>query len=436
MHKILSLLFVWATLLLAEQNATEHYVPLDISGVEFETMSSFPSTEKIKRPEFSPLKPLVKSAKESETEFLKRVRLATQKRQAETFPVQQKYRAEVLRRNNVANSSKKEFDELVAKYNQKLKKFRDFIDYDAKVHGGPKVSQNYPKLQDVSLEFDDSQQDPNLNDPYLPLITSYENKSYSQRDDELAKLVKRTKKVYPDYKSWLFVISIEKYANADKVPFANRTSRMMTEAFKKKLGIPKRHIIVLENEEATGENILRQLEKMIKRIQPKDSVYFYFVGHAMSGPSGKNYLVAYDGSVDMMSREGLIGMEKIFNAFQRSRAARTFAFIDASFMGVSDGIALRKGEKSASPVKKTKYHKRLNIINAAHRDQMANAYFEKGYRLFSYFLIKGALAEKEQDAGEMFDTLQEEIMKVSKSYGPEFEQEPEFFGYRNLAMQK
>ena len=436
MHKILPLLLVWVSLLTAENNMTQEYVPLDISEVEFETMSSFPSTEKIERPVFSPLKPLVKKRKEREAAFLQRVRKATQTRQTETFPVQQKYRAEVLRRNNVANSSKREFDELVSKYNQKLKKFRDFIDYDAKVHGGPKVSQNYPKLQDVSLKFDDSQQDPNLNDPYLPLITSYENKKYSKKHDELSQLIKRTKKVYPDYKSWLFVISIENYENADKVLFANRTSRKVTEAFKKKLGIPKRHVIVLENEQATGSNISKQLEKMIKRIQPKDSVYFYFVGHAMSGPSGKNYLVAYDGSVDMMSREGLIGMEKIFNAFQRSRAARTFAFIDASFMGVSDGIPLRKGEQYTSPVKKTKYHKRLNIINAAHRDQMANAYFEKGYRLFSYFLIKGALSEKEQDAGEMFDKLQEEITQISKSYGPEFEQEPEFFGYRNLAMQK
>ena len=341
-----------------------------------------------------------------------------------------------MRRNNIASSSKNEFDDLVRNYNLKLQKFRQFLDHDAKVHGGQKVSQNYPKLQDVSMVFDDSQQDPNLNDPYLPLLTSYNQKKYSAKNDELHNLIKGTKKVYPDYKSWLFVVSIENYANADKVLFASRTSKTMVKAFQKKIGVPSRHTIVVENEKATGTNILKQLEKMIKRIQPKDTIYFYFVGHAMSGPSGKNFLLAYDGSVDMMSQDGLVGMERIYNAFQRSKAGRTFAFVDASFSGVSDGIPLKKGESYTSPVKKTKYHKRLNIINAANRDQMANAYFAKGYRLFSYFLIKGALSEKEQDAGEMFDTLQQEIMTVSKSYGPDFAQEPEFFGYRNLAMQK
>lgn len=436
MHKILTLLVVSTLSLLAENNILNNYIPLDISAIELESMSAFPSTEKIVVPEFSRLKPLHKKRGESEEIFLKRVKTATQKRQDETLESQQMYRSKVLRRNNIARSSKNEFDILVQDYNMKLQKFRQFLDYDAKVNGASKVSQNYPELQPVSMSFDDSQQDPNLNDPYLPLLTSYSLKKYSDKNDELTNIIKRTKKVYPDYKSWLFVISIEDYANADKVLFASRTANTMVNAFQKKLGIPKRHIIRVENENATGENILKQLTKMIKRVQPEDTVYFYFVGHAISGPSGKNFLLAYDGSVDMMRDEGLVGMKRIYNAFQRSKAGRTFAFIDASFMGVSDGIPLKKGESYSAPVKKTKYHKRLNIINAANRDQMANAYFSKGYRLFSYFLIKGALSEKEQDAGEMFDNLQNEIMSISTSYGPDFEQEPEFFGYRNLAMQK
>jgi len=436
MRKTFIYLLLGVLALASEPQNISAYVPLDISDVKFETMASFPSTEKIPVPKLEEMKPLKQKRKESDPAFLKRVKEATATRQAETYPIQAAYRADVLRRNNIASSSKNEFDELVRKYNTRLHKFRDFIDYDAKLHGAPPVSQNYANLQDVSLEFDDSLQDPNLDDPYLPLTIAYENKKFSSKNDDLRKLIKRTKKAYSDYKSWLFVVSIEKYEHADDVLFATRTSKAMVDAFQKKLGIPTRHTVVLNDSNATGANILSALEKMVKRIQPKDTVYFYFVGHAMAGPSGKNFLLAYNGSVDMMSRKGLIGMNRIYNTFQRSKASRTFAFIDASFNGITDGIPLKKGEKFTSPVKKTKYHKRLNIINAAHREQMTNAYFAKGYRLFSYFLIKGSLSEKEQDAGDMFDTLQQEIIKVSKSYGPDFEQEPEFYGYRNLAMQK
>ena len=436
MQKFLVLLAVSCMSLLAEEKLTQEYVPLDISAVHLGSMETFSSTEKIAVPELSSLEALQKKRGESEEAFFKRVRNATQKRQQATFDIQKRYRDGVLQRNNIASSSKDEFDKQVRKHNQKLHKLRLFLDHDAKVHNAASVSQKYPRLKEVSTAFDGSLQDPNLNDPYLPLLTSYSDKKYSVKEDELHKLIKRTKKGYPDYKSWLFVVSIENYANADTVLFASRTAKAVVTAFQKKMGVPSRHTVVVENEKATAANILTALEKMINRIQPEDTVYFYFVGHAMSGPSGKNFLLAYDGSVDMLDDDGLVGMERIYNAFQRCRAERTFAFIDASFMGVSDGIPLKKGEHLIGPVKKTKYHKRLNIINAANRDQTANGYFEKGYRLFSYFLIKGALSEKEQDAGEMFDDLQLKMLQVSTTYGPEFTQEPEFFGYRNLAMQK
>ncbi|WP_345974832.1 hypothetical protein [Sulfurimonas sp. HSL3-7] len=436
MQKLLVLLAISWVSLLAEENLIQNYVPLDISAVHLGSMDAFASTEKIAVPELSSLKAFQKKSGESEAAFLKRVRNATQKRQQATFDIQKSYRDEVLQRNNSANSSKEEFERQVRKHNQKLQKLRTFLDYDAKVHGAASVSQEYPQLIDVSTVFDTTLQNPNLNDPFLPLLTSYSDKTYNAKDDELARLIKRTKKSYPDYKSWLFVVSIENYANADSVLFASRTAKAVVSTFQKKMGVPLRHTIVVENEKATAANILAALEKMINRIQQEDTVYFYFVGHAMSGPSGKNFLLAYDGSVDMLDDDGLVGMERIYNAFQRCRAERTFAFIDASFMGVSDGIPLKKGERLSGPVKKTKYHKRLNIINAANRDQTANGYFEKGYRLFSYFLIKGALSEKEQDAGEMFDDLQLKMLQVSTTYGPEFTQEPEFFGYRNLAMQK
>lgn len=436
MHKTVLLLAISILSLSAETHNPDRYIPLDVSAVKLEGMEKPPSTEKIAIPELTALKRSGMKTGESETDFLKRIRALTQERQDATFETQKRFRDAVLQRNKVASSAKVEFDKSVVTYNRKLAQIRHFLDYDARVHGVKSVSKDYPQFQDVSFVFDDSMQDPNLNDPYLPLLTSYSGKKYSLKNDELHRLIEGTKKVYPDYKSWLFVVSIEEYADADRLLFATRTSQAIVSAFQKKLGIPSRHIIKLENEEATGANIMLQLEKMIKRVQPEDTIYFYFVGHATSGPSGDNFILAYDGSADMPGADGLVEMERIYNVFQRSRAGRTFAFIDASFTGVSDNIPLKKGETERSPVNKTTYHKRLNIINAANRDQTANAYFEKGYRLFSYFLIQGALSGREQDAGEMFDDLQLKILQVSTTYGPEFTQEPEFFGYRNLAMQK
>ncbi len=78
-------------------------------------------------------------------------------------------------------------------------------------------------------------------------------------------------------------------------------------------------------------------------------------------------------------------MQRIYNAFQRSSAGRTFVFVDASFMGVSDGIALKKGERETAPVKKTKYHKRLNIINAANVTRWQMPILKKGTASLAIF---------------------------------------------------
>ena len=81
------------------------------------------------------------------------------------------------------------------------------------------------------------------------------------------------------------------------------------------------------------------------------------------------------------------------------------------------------------------YHKRLNILNSTKGQETANADFSNGYRLFSYYLVKDLLS-KPQNAGELFDTLRTQIRDISKMYGNAYVQEPDFFGYRELTMQK
>jgi len=119
-----------------------------------------------------------------------------------------------------------------------------------------------------------------------------------------------------------------------------------------------------------------------------------------------------------------------------SKALRTFSFIDASFNGVTDGTPIIKGKKRLKMRPRAEgYHKRLNILNSARGEDTSNAYFEKEYRLFSYFVAKEVLS-KPQNAGQLFDNIRTKIRGVSREYGHRYLQEPEFFGYRELTIQK
>ncbi len=280
-------------------------------------------------------------------------------------------------------------------------------------------------------------QSPSLIDPYDPLFTAYKD-AYSLSDvsNELEVMLKTKQKKYSDGKSWLFLVAIEEYLYADPVLFARRTGEIVKSTFQKKLDISERNIITLYNKEATNKNINTQLRKLIRRVQRNDVIYFYYCGHALSNKNGEQLILPYDGIADFANSHNTIKIERMYNRFLNSKASRTFAFIDASFNGTSDGVPLVKGlENPEMRPRAEGYHKRLNILNSSRAQDTANADFSNGYRLFSYYLVKDVLS-KPQNAGELFDNIRTQIRDVSRMYGDAYMQEPEFFGYRELTMEK
>ena len=280
-------------------------------------------------------------------------------------------------------------------------------------------------------------QNPSLIDPYDPLFLAYKDVHILNNVNiDLEKMLNTKQKKYADGKAWLFVIAIEEYKYTDPVLFARRTGEIMTKVFQKKLDISKRNTIKLYNKEATAKNIRVQLRKLVRRVQRNDIIYFYYCGHGLSNRGGEQLILPYDGMPDFTDSKNTIKIERIYNKFLNSKAVRTFSFVDASFNGVTDGVALRKGlDESKMRPRAEGYHKRLNILNSTRGQDTSNALFVREYRLFSYFLIKEVLSGP-PNAGKLFDNVRTKVREVSREYGHEYLQEPEFFGYRELMMQQ
>jgi len=283
----------------------------------------------------------------------------------------------------------------------------------------------------------EKRQSPSLIDPYDPLYLAYKDvKKLRDLNFDIDKMLKGDQKKYRDQKAWLFIVAIEEYQYTDPVLFARRTAEAVKSTFQKKLEISPRNIITLYNKDATAKNIRVELRKLIRRIQRNDVVYFYYCGHGLSNSSGEQLILPYDGMPDFTDSSNTIKVERMYNKFLNSKALRTFSFIDASFNGVTDGVPIVKGlERLDMRPRAEGYHKRLNILNSARGQDTSNAYFEKEYRLFSYFVAKEVLC-KPQNAGELFDNIRTKIRSVSRDYGHKYLQEPEFFGYRELTIQK
>ena len=280
-------------------------------------------------------------------------------------------------------------------------------------------------------------QSPSLVDLYDPLFLAYKNvDTLRDVNGDLSELLQSKQTKFQDGKSWLFLIAIEDYKYTDPVLFARRTGAVVKETFQKKLDIAERNVITLFNEKATIKNISVELRKLLRRVQRNDVIYFYYCGHGFSNKRGEQLILPYDGMPDFADGKNSLKIERLYNKFLNSKALRTFSFVDASFNGVTDGVPIIKGLESLNIRPRAEgYHKRLNILNSARGQDSANAYYEKEYRLFSYFLTKEVLS-KPQSAGELFDNIRTKIRKISSGYSKEHLQEPEFFGYRELTIQK
>ena len=325
---------------------------------------------------------------ESREAFSKRVRKLHLERKVEVFPLQKEYRMAVEDRNRRLLSSEKK-------------------------------------------------QNPNLLDKKDPLFLAYLHSDvFDGVNDELITKLNAKQRKFNEKRAWLFIIAIEEYEKTDPVLFATRTASLVEQTFQKKLNISKRNIVSLINKEATLENINNQLKKLLKRVQRNDVVYFYYCGHGVSSKRGEELILPYDGDPEYLNHQNTISIERIYNKFLNSKALRTFSFVDASYNGVTDGIALIKGRKDFKMRPRPEgYHKRINILNSARAQDTSNGYYTKGYRLFSYYLAKEVLSTP-QNAGELFDSIRTKIREVSTGYGEEHLQEPEFFGYRELSIQK
>ena len=98
--------------------------------------------------------------------------------------------------------------------------------------------------------------------------------------------------------TWVFAVGVLKFDNPSLAtwPDQGRADADMIRALEKR-GVPSDQIVFLKNEQATRENITRQLGPFLRRAKPSDTFLFYYAGHGSrdySDPARTCTLVTYD----------------------------------------------------------------------------------------------------------------------------------------------
>lgn len=297
-------------------------------------------------------------------------------------------------------------------------------------------------LPETQAQLDAIYQNPNLADLIKVPKLSFANSAFNggiQFTDDVADGVKQLASTPTDTKKWLFLVAIEDYKETDKVVFAKHSADLIATTLKKRLGISDRNSYVLIDTDATAGAIKDKLAQMITNIQPDDTIYFYYSGHGVPDPvSAESYILPRDKVVDFVVKEPEFQLGNIYRTLSQSSAGKVIVFVDSCFSGRTDNMSVIKGTAPGLiRVKEMDIQEpNMAVITAGKNTQFSNAYDAKGHRMFSYFLIRSLLKERNAplDINTIFQEVSVGVRDESNAKGDIYKQEPQFYGNSSLQL--
>ncbi|MDY4572357.1 MAG: caspase family protein [Candidatus Cryptobacteroides sp.] len=258
--------------------------------------------------------------------------------------------------------------------------------------------------------------------------------------------------LYPD--AVAIVIGTEEYLdkNLPSAPYAERDAKVMTEYFKKAMGVG--NVRTLTNEQVTNMELKRTFDssrgKLASMVVPgKTDLFVYYSGHGvpMEGPDGRKdiLLIPYDVDKEWIRDEGF-SLNKLYADLGKLNAKSVTVILDACFSGGSrrsdafstKSIANQKlviidQEEMEQPwLDNTNFR----VFTSSRGDQASLGYDKSCSGLFTYFIATGLQGDADKDGNgrvemsELVNFVTEQVNKESDGA-----QTPQFYGDSNFVVE-
>ena len=233
------------------------------------------------------------------------------------------------------------------------------------------------------------------------------------------------------------IIGVANYEKTtSKAEYADRDAQQFIDYAHLILGIPKRNILALVEQDADkGEIAFASKHKLFQLIEPgKSELFVFFAGHGLAHKDDL-YLLPVDGRPEVVASTA-VSRTELFSDIAKTGAVSVTVFLDSCYSGIS-----RNGEMlvSARPVMikeaEASFPANFHVFSAAGSNQVSRPLNEKKHGLFSYFLMKGLEGEANKDGDDKLTTA--ELHQYVSSMVGRFsglEQSPQFNGDPNKVL--
>ena len=232
-------------------------------------------------------------------------------------------------------------------------------------------------------------------------------------------LAKKQEKVYA------VVIGINKYKNLPNLKYAVNDAREFYRYLTEVNQVPKDHVWLLLDEEATLDKIRRTLGTLLRRSAGRDdTVIIFLAGHGAtetdpSSPDGdglEKYILPINADpMDLYS--SAMPMSEVARIFQRISSERLVFIGDTCYSGASGGRTILAGGARANVsgafLERLSQGKGRVILTASDANEVSVEKDELKHGVFTYYLLEGLRGKADLD-GDGVITLDEIYRYVSK----------------------
>ncbi|MHB2026904.1 MAG: caspase family protein [Elusimicrobiota bacterium] len=220
-----------------------------------------------------------------------------------------------------------------------------------------------------------------------------------------------------DENKFALIIGVGRYKSLPPALFADRDAQAMRR-FVLALGYPKRHVISLENSNATGADISAYLESWLpQNIGGKSELLVYFAGHGSPNPeNGESYLVPWDADPDFIQQTGY-PLSRLYSRLAKLKARRIVVALDSCFSGAGGRSVLAPGTRPLITGIKDVLpgSAKILVLSAVSGDEIAGVDQRQGHGLFTYYFLKGLNKSKGLSTiKSLYDYLKPQVMEWAR----------------------
>ncbi len=219
--------------------------------------------------------------------------------------------------------------------------------------------------------------------------------------------------------SHALVVGIDRYDHWPHLEYATRDAKAMAAFLKQK----DFEVTVLTNQNATRQNIWRQLETLRKKIDANARFVFFFAGHGQTEdrPGGRERGYILPSDADAYDWEGtMLPMDRLNHQMKTFRAKHILMAFDSCYSGLGLTRAIKRHPPhDAAYIHKMMQTRSIQILTAGSRSELAVE--SEGHGLFTDHLLaalNGAAdinADGHITATEIYATVRPSITQQSHS---------------------